>query len=725
MSHRYSVFINSCLKLPVDPISKMPKTAYERKTKPVLDQASIDSPSTMGSVAAADLDAEKLKDFYRSIPDYNDINHLPEAEFYSTLRSLREKKKVMLGLAVEHIDHSEPIKNGSAGVDMLFSKTEDDIGIGDTYSKSKLKYTRRKYSAESKAADKAECELSRVTIPLSDKTVKRPSRKTTKQIEINPLKGSSIKENKTERPKRNHSACSISWNDTKFEQKNEVDLRFEQFFDDKKYSPIRKSNEDDEFKTRSMPSSPLRIKREVSPIRGRKSVTIPKPFKMTERDEEERIVNELRSLRKSFSEDMLHQKCKRKQFKANPVPIESRIPLYDKIMEDQAMRRAITKINSEADLRAQMKPFSFTKREEKGLNGMCERAVHAIPKSKKKKFRARPVPKNLFSNYFYDKIKEDEFFRSMNRRIRAEELLRTSNYPGSMATRERSRLSTPAAHSDLPIDPSPANPSVTSSDRQRCISPTKNRRRRDKLEKEDFITTSPQPFRFNTAERAAKKMTEATNKLYQDSKSTGSVGGCGADAPDARAYSALELRGAASGRSNLAALLRAEAVRRRFEMEAVRRMTEQRRRMEMKQRDRLLRSKPAWHLVKNNHEEDIAMRLQTRRDEEKMRREEFLHEMELMYGRVLDQPMLFERYYAPKPYAAPVDTIQLSPRKSKKKSKNKSYHFSSPNRSRKVSINDTAETFNGDVSEYLNRIDDDKLYSDSEAAIDSYDAGKI
>ncbi|XP_026760901.2 protein FAM161A [Galleria mellonella] len=731
MNHRYSVFLNSCFKLPVDPISKMPKTAYERRRRPVIDQASIESTSTVDSVAAADADAEKLKDFYRSIPDYNDINHLPEDEFYSTLKSLREKKKVMLGLAVEHIDHCNRIKDRNEETDMVFCKTEEDIS-----SKPKLKYntSRRKYSAEKKGADKVKSEITRVSIPTPDMTMKRPSRKTMKtneQTTINETKliqkGSSIKEkNKSERPKRNHSACSISWNDTKFERRDDVDEKFDKFFDNKKYTPIRKSNEDDEFKTRSMPSSPLRMKRTISPTRGRRSVTIPKPFKMTERDEEERIVNELRSLRKSFSDDMLDQKCKRKQFRANPVPIESRIPLYEKILEDQAMRRAITKINSEADLRAQMKPFSFTKREEKGLNGMCERAAHAIPKSKKKKrFKARPVPKNLFSNYFYDKIKEDEFFRSMNRRIRAEELLRTSNYPGTMGTRERSRLSTPAAHSDLPIDPSPAVPSVTSSDRQRCNSPTKNRRRRNKIDKEDFITTSPQPFRFNTAERAAKKMTEVTNKLYQESKSTGSVGGSGADAPEARAYSALELRAAASGRSNLAALLRAEAVRRRFELEAARRLSEQRRRMEMRQRDRLLRSKPAWHLVKNNHEEDIAMRLQTRRDEEKMRREEFLHEMELMYGRVHEQPMLFERYYAPRPYAAPVDSIQLSPRKSKKKTKKKTYHFTSPNRSRKVSINDTAETFNGDVSEYLNRIDDDKLYSDSEAAIDSLDGAKL
>lgn len=110
------------------------------------------------------------------------------------------------------------------------------------------------------------------------------------------------------------------------------------------------------------------------------------------------------------------------------------------------------------------------------------------------------------------------------------------------------------------------------------------------------------------------------------------------------------------------------------------------------------------------------MRLQTRRDEERMRREEFLHEMELMYGRVSEQPMLFERYYAPR-YASPIDAIQLSPRKVKKSMK-KSYHFNSPMRSRKVSINDTAETYNGDVADYLNRIDIEDKLSDSEGSLD-------
>lgn len=93
----------------------------------------------------------------------------------------------------------------------------------------------------------------------------------------------------------------------------------------------------------------------------------------------------------------------------------------------------------------------------------------------------------------------------MNRRIRAEEMLRNASFPGTMAQRERSRLSTPAAHSDLPIDPSPGPGASVSSRELRSVSPSKGHR---KLDKKEFITTSPQPFRLSTASRADKKVTK-------------------------------------------------------------------------------------------------------------------------------------------------------------------------------------------------------------------------
>lgn len=290
MTHNCSVFRNACLKVPVDPFTKMPKTAYERKGKIVKEQSSIDSVSTTYSASTADIDAEKLKDFYRSIPDYNEINHLPEDQFYSTLKSLREKKQIMLRVAVEHIDECD--KHGKP-IESILVKTN----IRDKEAKGRSNSTlRKKYSAENKDnnAEKLKHDLEKMpTDPVHSLTKvtgaisKKHSRKSTgfmdtnKYVEddfkltpeITPLGRETIR---PDRPKRIQSACSISWNDAKVE-KTEVDHKFDEFFDGRKYT----STSNDHFKTQSMPSSPLRLQR--SPIRRRKSITIPKPFKMTER----------------------------------------------------------------------------------------------------------------------------------------------------------------------------------------------------------------------------------------------------------------------------------------------------------------------------------------------------------------------------------------------------------------------------------------------------------
>lgn len=51
------------------------------------------------------------------------------------------------------------------------------------------------------------------------------------------------------------------------------------------------------------------------------------------RDEEERIVDDV------FNKNTKpKQQKKTEMFKAHPVPIESQIPLFDKIMEDQEIR---------------------------------------------------------------------------------------------------------------------------------------------------------------------------------------------------------------------------------------------------------------------------------------------------------------------------------------------------------------------------------------------------
>lgn len=64
---------------------------------------------------------------------------------------------------------------------------------------------------------------------------------------------------------------------------------------------------------------------------------------------------------------------------------------------------------------------------------------------------------------------------------------------------------------------------------------------------------------------------------------------------------------------------------------------------EARWREKIMRKKPVWQALAYSNEEDLAMRLQLRKDEEKLRKEEHLLRMQLMMGRVYQQPTLFER----------------------------------------------------------------------------------
>lgn len=278
--HRSSVFNNSCLNVPIDPISKMPKTAYERNETSLTEQCSIES-LTPCSMFGVDVNAEKLKDFYKSIPDYHDINHLTEREFYKTLKQLREKKRLMVGLAVE-LDDICNIDN-----DELFEKVQKDIII-----KTNKITNGRKLSEDSniektnidldtvKSLSKEAIKIPEIKFEINDRVKELTKSKKKEDIADSTKNNLTVKTFKSDRPKRNHSACSISWHDDKLDIKNDVDKKFKDYFEGNKILM-----DEETYKTQSMPSSPLRTQRVGSSLqrRRRKSVTIPKPFKMTER----------------------------------------------------------------------------------------------------------------------------------------------------------------------------------------------------------------------------------------------------------------------------------------------------------------------------------------------------------------------------------------------------------------------------------------------------------
>lgn len=141
------------------------------------------------------------------------------------------------------------------------------------------------------------------------------------------------------------------------------------------------------------------------------------------REQEEKMMDDLANSTKYLSKISLNfddlpepppSRPKVKPFKANPVPLTSRIPLYEHIKEDHRRRSTLAKLNSAIELQAQIKPFRFNGGDRP--SSRCLSRTASTPNletslERPNSFKANPCPKRLFSNYFYNKMWEDEYFR--------------------------------------------------------------------------------------------------------------------------------------------------------------------------------------------------------------------------------------------------------------------------------------------------------------------------
>ncbi|GCC34121.1 hypothetical protein chiPu_0012594 [Chiloscyllium punctatum] len=167
-------------------------------------------------------------------------------------------------------------------------------------------------------------------------------------------------------------------------------------------------------------------------------ITIPQPFQMTLREAEKKkqkiksrseIEVENQMLRKQLEEEA---ECQKK-FRANPVPAHTYIPLLAEIIERNEERRRFVKMRSKEILMALQKPFDFLEREEKKkeIRKMQIQELD-ISESKPKKFKAKPVPKYLYDPTISDRIKEQELYRVIKMKVRAQETLRGASLPKGM-----------------------------------------------------------------------------------------------------------------------------------------------------------------------------------------------------------------------------------------------------------------------------------------------------
>ncbi|NXM46273.1 F161A protein, partial [Gymnorhina tibicen] len=187
----------------------------------------------------------------------------------------------------------------------------------------------------------------------------------------------------------------------------------------------------------SLPSSPACRKGHKKQKVWSPRVTVPKPFQMTIREAQKKEQNiksksqielENHLLKKHLEEEA---ECQKK-FRANPVPAAVFLPLYHDIMQRNEERRRSVRERSKLKLLASQKPFKFIERERqrREFRKMQLKDI-SPPENKTKAFRAKPVPKCVYSPDFSDRLKEEELYREIRIRMRAEELLRNSSVPNS------------------------------------------------------------------------------------------------------------------------------------------------------------------------------------------------------------------------------------------------------------------------------------------------------
>ncbi|KAF1545326.1 hypothetical protein FQV19_0005186, partial [Eudyptula minor] len=187
----------------------------------------------------------------------------------------------------------------------------------------------------------------------------------------------------------------------------------------------------------SLPSSPaFRMIRKKQKAQSPK-VTVPKPFQMTIREARKKEQNVKSKSQIEIENNLLKKQLEeeaecQKKFRANPVPATVFLPLYHEIVQRSEERRRSVKERSKLKLLASQKPFKFIERE-KQRNEVRKMQLRDLstPEKKTKLFKANPVPKCVYGPAVNDKLKEEELYREIRIRMRAEELLRNSSLPNS------------------------------------------------------------------------------------------------------------------------------------------------------------------------------------------------------------------------------------------------------------------------------------------------------
>lgn len=263
-SHSRSVFNNSCLQVPRNRKIDQPLPLYDQTCKFQLENEKKKLDMTLNEIGKKKFvdkeGSQSFLNFISDIPEYDDINHLTNKEFYKKLENLKERKKffedyLQLDIRFDGID-SEWIKEYRK--QKLAAKKNKDTknrAIKPFCTTPNL----NKISRDIKTPD--------VGIEImSDKEImnKPPSRRSVRiETPSDNLFSSLTPEPRCKSRAKssvNEDKC-VEWDDLSIERLNLDTVR----------TPII-------METRSAPCSPTRSK-----FKNEGGITIPKPFQMTVR----------------------------------------------------------------------------------------------------------------------------------------------------------------------------------------------------------------------------------------------------------------------------------------------------------------------------------------------------------------------------------------------------------------------------------------------------------
>ncbi|XP_057336836.1 protein FAM161A isoform X4 [Microplitis mediator] len=596
--HRGSSFANSCIKVPIDPYSRQPTPSYERpriqrvekrrnndKSRKInFVSSSSNQDSNREIVSSDDSNVESFLDFLESIPDYGEVNHLSNEQFKQKLDYLKRKQRLLLKNLKNCLDQDESDEKSLVIQDKSSTLPPSTPSIPD---KSKrwdennpdLKLLGKKCSLEDSRTGSPLLFSSGTFAGLAEDQDLLTFRCKDKDKEMKTLRNREI------------YSAGKSWST----------------WSESKSTESANSDSENSVETRSLPPS--------SPKRWQP--TVPKPFSFALRDDAEKYMSRAeKEATEKFNENNKGGPTKKRRVR--PIPLTSRIPLYDKLMAAKEERSRMIREEAAWSLMSQVKPFRLEcdRRAVKAMSRsspeLCTKNVKSISTSR---FRAKPVPKDLFGTDVYDRMLEDEYFRQMQKKIRAAELMKSSSLPPSMARRERIK--------------SACIPRARNCSNDEC-----------RRNEESLRVYSSTPM---TSERSRSVMTN------------------------------LSGRG-----NNLAAILRCQASREKLEREIQEKMEEKAREYAIRMRESWTGRKPAWralrHAARKDLERDLDFRISLRRDEAREQAERHRFEMEMMLDRVTQIPTLFERHSQA---MRQLQSRAYKLERKKKKKKPKSEHSSS------------------------------------------------